>query len=193
MSGAGFHKAMEQFRAVVAVAVGRVRALGWVLRGARVGAKVTIGPGCRIARPWCVQLDPRVTLESGVYLKPVSDDARLSVGEQTFLGHGVEVDVLSRVDIGSHTLIAPGCFIVDHHHGIAPDRRLDEQACEAMPVAIGDDVWLGANVVVAPGVTIGDGAVIGANAVVRGDLPPATIAAGVPAVAVGRRDASPRG
>ena len=50
----------------------------------------------------------------------------------------------------------------------------------AKPVHIGDNVWLGANVVVCPGVTIGDGCVIGAGAVVTRDIPPRTFAAGNP-------------
>lgn len=45
---------------------------------------------------------------------------------------------------------------------------------------IGNDVWLGANVVVTGGVTIGDGCVIGAGSVVTRDIPPFSLAAGVP-------------
>jgi acetyltransferase-like isoleucine patch superfamily enzyme len=46
---------------------------------------------------------------------------------------------------------------------------------------IGNDVWLGANVVVLRGVTIGDGAIVAANAVVTKDVPPYTICGGIPA------------
>lgn len=47
-------------------------------------------------------------------------------------------------------------------------------------IVIGNDVWIGYEAVVLAGVTIGDGAVIGARAVVSKDIPPYTIAAGVP-------------
>ena len=83
--------------------------------------------------------------------------------------------------IGDHTVIAPGCFITDHNHGIAPDKRIDEQPCVSEPVTIGKDVWLGTKVVVLPGVSIGDGAVVAANAVVTKNVPPAGVVAGVPA------------
>jgi acetyltransferase-like isoleucine patch superfamily enzyme len=46
---------------------------------------------------------------------------------------------------------------------------------------IGNDVWIGANVVVLRGVTIGDGAIVAANAVVTTDIPPYAIAGGIPA------------
>ena len=52
--------------------------------------------------------------------------------------------------------------------------------CYAKPVHIGNDCWLGANVVVCPGVTIGDGCVIGAGSVVTRDVPPMSFAAGNP-------------
>lgn len=52
--------------------------------------------------------------------------------------------------------------------------------CYAKPVTIGNDCWLGANVVVCSGVTVGDGCVIGAGSVVVKDIPPHTFAAGNP-------------
>ena len=52
---------------------------------------------------------------------------------------------------------------------------------------IGNDVWIGYEAVILSGVTIGDGAIIGARAVVTRDIPPYTIAAGVPAKPIRRR------
>ena len=54
-------------------------------------------------------------------------------------------------------------------------------------VHIGNDVWLGANVIVNDGVTIGTGAIIGAGAVVTKEIPPSAIAMGVPAQVRGWR------
>lgn len=55
------------------------------------------------------------------------------------------------------------------------------------PIAIGDDCWLGVNVVVSPGVSIGQGAVVGANAVVTKDVVPYSVVAGSPARQIGQR------
>ena len=51
----------------------------------------------------------------------------------------------------------------------------------AAPIVVGKDVWIGAHATILKGVTIGDGAIIAAGAVVTRDVPPNTIAAGVPA------------
>ena len=48
-------------------------------------------------------------------------------------------------------------------------------------MTVGDSCWLGAESVVLRGVTVGDGAIVAARAVVTHDVPPATLAAGVPA------------
>ena len=57
-------------------------------------------------------------------------------------------------------------------------------------VVIGANTWLGTRVVVLPGVTIGDGTIVAAGAVVTRDLPPDSVAAGVPAKVVRRRGAA---
>lgn len=160
---------------------GRVRARLLAMRGARVGAKVTIGERCIVDKPWCVELGERVVIEPDVYLKIVADTATLALGGHTFVGRGVEFDIMRGVSVGRHSLIAPGCFITDHVHGIRADLRIDQQPCRAAPVVIGSDVWLGAGAVILPGVKIGDGVVVGANSVVTADIAPYAVVAGAPA------------
>ena len=54
-------------------------------------------------------------------------------------------------------------------------------------IIIGNDVWIGYEAVILSGVTIGDGAIIGTRAVVTKDVPPYTIAGGVPAKTIRKR------
>lgn len=176
-----FHSALEQSLQLLRIVNGRARARVLAFRGATVDRKVTIGARCRVDRPWGVTIGERSVAEDDVYFKLVADDAALELGIYVFIGRGAEFDVQGRVSVGDHTLIAPGCFITDHGHGISAAVRIDEQDTLARPVIIGNDVWLGANVTVVGGVKIGDGAVVGANAVVTKDVPARAIVAGVPA------------
>lgn len=87
------------------------------------------------------------------------------------------------VYIGDHVMIGPNVTLAATGHPVWGEyRRFGAQF--SLPVRIGNDVWIGANVVVLPGVTIGNDVVIGAGSVVTKDIPDHTIAFGVPCKAV---------
>jgi acetyltransferase-like isoleucine patch superfamily enzyme len=133
-------------------------------------------------------LDGRLEIGAGTLLEPnvwitAPGEARVRIGEGTFLNMGVMVASTALVEIGSHCMLANGCFVTDGNH------RFDDAARPVTwqgftskgPTRIGDNVWCGANVVVTSGVTIGERSVVGANSVVTTDIPPGSIAAGAPA------------
>jgi acetyltransferase-like isoleucine patch superfamily enzyme len=110
-------------------------------------------------------------------------DARIRIGEGTFLNLGVMVAAQELVEIGSHCMFANGCFITDSNHRYDdPDQPITWQGFTSKgPTRVGDNVWCGAHVVITSGVTVGERSVIGANSVVTEDIPPHSIAAGAPA------------
>lgn len=162
----------------------------WTLRllGARLGEKTRIGARCVVHHAAGFSCGARCHFEHDVFIKLTSDHATVDLGREVFVGRGVEFDISHALSIGSHTLIAPGCFITDHSHKHVAGRTIASQGCEGAPVSIGSDVWLGANVVVLAGVHIADGAVVAAGAVVRSSVGPMQIVAGVPARVVGQRN-----
>jgi acetyltransferase-like isoleucine patch superfamily enzyme len=97
------------------------------------------------------------------------------------------------VSIGEHCMVANGCLITDGNHRFDdPEKPVPWQGFTSKgPTRIGDNCWLGANVVVTSGVTIGERCVIGANSVVTQDVPPRTIAAGAPARVIREIDYQP--
>jgi acetyltransferase-like isoleucine patch superfamily enzyme len=123
-------------------------------------------------------------LESGVTLQSTSGTIRL--GRRVYLSRGVTVGAEHLVEIGDFALIGPGCYITDADHRFddpvlpVPDQGLRSKG----PTVLEDNVWLGANVVVASGVRIGRRSVIGANSVVTRDIPEFSVAAGIPAQVV---------
>lgn len=87
---------------------------------------------------------------------------------------------IKEVYIGDNVMIGPNTTITTVGHPLSPkDRRA--HLAQGSEIRIGNDVWLGANVTILPGVTIGDNVVVGAGAVVTKDIPPNSLALGVPA------------
>ena len=129
-----------------------------------------------------LEIGPGTLLEPNVWITAPAP-ARVRIGEGTFLNIGVMVASMALVEIGSHCMLANGCFVTDGNHRFDdPARPVTWQGFTSKgPTRIGDNVWCGANVVVTSGVTIGDRCVIGANSVVTTDVPSGSIAAGAPA------------
>ena len=100
---------------------------------------------------------------------------------------GLHNTIIGPVHIGSHVNLAQGIVVSGLNHGFSdPDRRFDEQKVVTAEVVIEDDVWIGANSVITPGVHIGKHSIVGAGSVVTHDIPPHSMAMGVPAKVVGR-------
>ncbi len=104
----------------------------------------------------------------------------IRVGDDFLANFGVTILDRAPVRIGSHVMLGPGVLITTVNHPLSAAARRSGVGV-ARTVTIGDDVWIGGNATVLPGVTIGSGAVIAAGAVVTRDVPPNTLAAGVPA------------
>src|SRR6516225_3637376 len=85
---------------------GYPRANYWALQGAKIGRRVVIEADFRVDRAWGVTIGERSRLERGVWLKLVSDGARLQIGKFSFVGARTEFDVIDCMVIGNHTLVA---------------------------------------------------------------------------------------
>lgn len=92
------------------------------------------------------------------------------------------------LEIGNDVRIAAHVRIVPMNHiYVDPKTPIRLQKYKCLGIKIEDDVWLGVGSTVLDGVTIGKGSVIGAGAVVTKDIPPYSIAVGVPAKVIKKR------
>lgn len=117
-------------------------------------------------------------------------------GKNIHIGSNVIINInctfvdAERIEIGSNTLIASNVQIYTATHPVSPERRLVEGWTPnqggpffrtlAMPVKIGENVWIGGGVIILPGVTVGDNCVIGAGSIVNRDIPENSLAVGNP-------------
>lgn len=167
-----------------------VSATGTISMGQRVSVK-----GAKLnAQHGAIILADQVWLNDGVEINATH---RIVIGTGTTVQRNVTIN--GEVSIGAECLFAPNVFVssTSHVHDYFPgvgireqERRISRQDFLQhynKPIEIGDDVWLGANVVLMPGVKIGSHVVIGANSVVNIDIPSGTIAAGVPVRIIKKR------
>lgn len=103
----------------------------------------------------------------------------IKVGENFYANHNLTILDCAEVKFGNNVFIGPNCSFYTAGHPL--DARQRNEGLEyAHPITVGDNVWLGGNVVVLPGVSIGNNAVIGAGSVVTKDIPDYAVAVGNP-------------
>lgn len=121
--------------------------------------------------------------------------SNVSLGDFTYIAGNTNI---SRTTIGKFCSIGPDCkvglgkhpskdFVSTHPIFFSTLRQAQVSFAdrnyfeEFADIKIGNDVWLGANIIVVDGVNIGDGAIVAAGSVVTKDIPPYAIIGGVPA------------
>lgn len=184
---------------------------GQIYRGVlgAIGSSCLIEEDVRLQVPKRIFLGDRTFIGQYSYLDGGSSSLRLGndvhlarfctlrAGERGITVHdGAGINSRSYLDgnggleIGPNALLSPGVQVISANHVFDdPDKPIKFQGGKYGKVSIGEDCWLGTNVIVLPGVSIGSGTVIGAGAVVTTDMPPCSIALGVPARVVGQRGA----
>ena len=85
------------------------------------------------------------------------------------------------ITIGENVYITDGCKFITHDGGTLIFRQYVPDLEITKPITVGDNVYIGNNVIILPGVNIGSNVVIGAGAVVTRDIPDNSLAVGVPA------------
>ncbi len=192
-------------------------ALGSVLRAGvygsllgKIGSNCFIEEGVRLRIPKKIFLGNRVFIGKNCDLDVeypdseirIADDVHISrdtiflagvgktiINERVSIGAGSFIYASSGLEIGKDSLLADNVRVMAGSHRYKDASKLIRlQGAEAKKTTIGQDVWLGSSVIVLAGVTVADGAVVGAGAVVTKDLPSYSIATGVPARVVGKRE-----
>lgn len=98
-------------------------------------------------------------------------------------GIGANSHIPSGVVIGDHVMMGQDVLMYTSNHSVdRTDIPMGQQGfTQEKPIIIGNDVWIGARVIILPGVHVGDGAVIGAGAVCTKDVPSFEVWGGNPA------------
>ncbi|MBD2242520.1 acyltransferase [Nostoc sp. FACHB-888] len=135
-----------------------------------------------------IHLKNGVVIERNVVIGALNNTC-IDIGQDTFIGPNVCISGPGDIKIGKHCLIAAHTGIYANNHNFTdPTEPIKYQGITCEGIVIEDDCWLGHGVKVLDGVTIGRGSVIGAGAVVTKDIPPFSVAVGIPARVIKSRD-----
>lgn len=136
-----------------------------------------------------IYIGNNVVIESGVQLVTYSTKdykPEIHISDNTLIRRNSHITAINKIRIGKNVLTGTNVLISDNEHGESSRQNMNvqprlRQLVSKGEVIIEDNVWIGNNVCILGGVRIGMGSIIGANTVVTKDIPPYSIAAGVPA------------
>lgn len=97
----------------------------------------------------------------------VSENALLYIGDNVFFNNNINITCIQNISIGSNCKFGCNVTIVDHDH----DYKNNIDNFIKAPIIIGENTWIGSNVVICKGVTIGKNVVVAAGSVVFKDIP----------------------
>ena len=97
----------------------------------------------------------------------IENNAKIVIGENCFFNNDCSLNAQQEIIIGKDSIFGENVKIYDHNHVFkSKDERIINQGFKTGKVKIGNNSWIGSNVVILKGVTIGDNVVIGAGCVI---------------------------
>lgn len=96
----------------------------------------------------------------------------LSIGENCFFNNNCSINCLSEIEIGNDNQFGESVLIYDHNHNFRDKTQLvSAQGYTIGKIKIGNNCWIGSNVVILKDVTIGDNVIIGAGCIIHKSIP----------------------
>ncbi len=178
----------------------------------KVGRGVIFGRNITLRHPHKISIGDNVTIDDNSVLDAKGEaNEGLTLGSNVYVGRNTSLSCKegsiaigdyanisadcsflseTKIALGRYCFLAGGCYLVagGNHPVTDTSKPIMFQPSEVKGgIAIGEDVWLGAGVIVLDGVTIGRGAVVGAGTVVAASLPEYATAVGSRALRIGDR------
>jgi acetyltransferase-like isoleucine patch superfamily enzyme len=151
---------------------------------------------CMITNPQYIQIEDNVFIRGFSRIEAIDFDGHRKFSPKLIIRKGAHIEqyfhvgACEYVEIGENVLIAGRVYISDHNHCFSEIDKpiLAQGIVSGGKVVIEKNAWLGEGCVILPGVTIGENSIIGSNAVVTKDVPPYSIAVGIPAKIIKKYD-----
>ncbi len=105
----------------------------------------------------------------------VRKNAKCVIGRNMQMGSNSIITCRDNISIGNDVEFAPNVYVYDHDHDFRADGGLKSNKYKTKSIQIGNNVWIGCNVVILKGAKIGDNCVIAAGSIVNGEIPADTV------------------
>ncbi|MGN6605064.1 MAG: acyltransferase [Ginsengibacter sp.] len=97
----------------------------------------------------------------------IGNNGVLSIGENCFFNNNCSINCLGKIEIGNNNQFGESVLFYDHNHRFSDTKKLiSDQGFNVGTIRIGNNCWIGSNVVILQNVTIGDNVVVGAGCVI---------------------------
>lgn len=106
------------------------------------------------------------------------NDGDLTIGQNVFFNNNCSVNCMENIRIGDNTIFGEAVKLYDHNHQIEKENirlKIHGDKFTTQSINIGDNCWIGSDVVILKGVNIGNNAVIGAGSLIYKSVEPNSI------------------
>ena len=100
----------------------------------------------------------------------IEKHGKIKIGRNCFFNHGCSLNSLKSITIGNDCIFGENVKMYDHNHNYQSGELIRKQGYKCAEIVIGNNCWIGSDVVILPGVTIGDNVVIGAGTIVTKNI-----------------------
>lgn len=177
------------------IIIGRSKGLLFVAKGVKILCpwKLNVGKSFYIGQHSyvdCMSINgvnvgDRVTIREGAWIQISSSYSNpgdgVYIGDNVYIGPRSVIGAAAPIRIGDRCQIGASVSIIAENHKFESNSSIIDQGVVRCGIDIGDDCWIGNNVIILDGVTVGAGCVLGAGAVVTKSLPDNAVAVGNPA------------
>ena len=130
--------------------------------------EITMDPGAEL------RIGKRFKMRDGAKIR-VRKGGKCIIGDNTSINSNNMIACHERIEIGCNCQFSPNTQIYDHDHDFRDPKGISAMRYNTTPVIIGDNVWIGANVVILRGTVIGDNSVVAAGSIVKGSYPAGSV------------------